>query len=549
MAKPTKVEEKQQQESVSSGSEKIFWNDQVFKGLERFPTKAMPNTPKLGQNLFDPTDPGFEKFGMEVDTVPAILEINYVPIIGTAPQDTDPSNLDGVFSNILATLRQKVTNAYNYDQGTIAATLMSIGMVPVLLAHVKRRMKALFTKNTLGSNISADDLWRPFSDGYSSTHGKPEASRDMDGKIKVYNDIVDVYNSIAPPNFFPIFRRWEEMESRVFRDLEEDPNECAQYFYFSTTGYYWPRLNDDPTNPGFVLEWRSFYGELETELSRIYDLVKAVQNDQDMTQVLGDICKTYGETRYTIPLLTEAELAEGIKSEYDYLVNLGLYHATVLPVTAPVITIDAKTGKATGKLNFKADIIANTSRFQQWKALLSLPKLYNSQKFGEDLETMTASTTWTIVDNTYTFMNGAITKVGTEVLNGLRIWGYKYEAGARSLQFWERDNNCYIAKSVGVPFDDDTTILNIPASRFKGLMKTFAYGPTLAQYGMVLNSAQDFVESITMIDPDMEFEYPVFLPAQVLKQWHSALRYRLWGMPHNIQFMPDKDAKASALWT
>lgn len=523
-----------------STGKKTFWMDQILEGLKQYPAERQPQIPKLGQRLWDPDDQGLENTEMSAPSVPAIMKIGYVPYIGTPANDYDPSNLDGAFSNILATMRQKTTTAYNYDQGTLAATIMSVGMIPVLLAHIKRRMKAAFT-NSLGSNLSADDIWIPFSDGFSGS--KVQALEDMDQKISTYNDIVGVYNSLRMPNFFPVLRRWEEMESKVFRDLQDDPNGCAQLFYFASEGYYYPEESTDPQNPGFILKWKSYFGDLGTELSYVYELVKTVQGNQDMVQVLGDICKTYGDDPYLVDLLKEEDLKGGLESEYNYEVLIGLYHATILPIRPTDSTITALTGKLTCKYDFKSDYTSVPKLYRGAREWLRTPKMFNSQEYGLNKEMFAAACQWMIVDNEYATHNGSVANVGTEILVRMEIWGNQFDAGQAHFERVETDISALlvIQNEPITEFKFGLTTMGVIAAK-----KTFAYGPMLPTWYYECNSDYSSVVHKELLDPDVEMEYPCFVDAATLKQWHRAMRYRLWGLPHLIQF--EGDGKAKAYW-
>lgn len=526
--------------TVVQGSSKKFWTDQITEGLKQYPKVATPGIPKLGQSSYNPKNPYFNQFVWEYPIVPPIMNIRYVPNFGTPEGVDDPSNLDGVFSNIIATLRQKCTTAYNYDQGTLAAAIMGAGTIPVLCAHIKRRLKSLYT-NSLGSNLSTDDIWAAFSDGeWAQVPDKSLVFRDLDDLVGVFNDIVDVYNSIAPPNFFPVFRRWEEMESEVFRDLDDDPHGCAQLYYFSAGGYYFPEESTDPINPGFVLKWKSYFGDLKTELNHIYSLAKWLQNNQDMVQVYGDICKTYGDERYKIDKISPdyKEIKGGLTTVYDATINFSLYHATVLPLEPSDVYVKAANGRLVGGLDFASDQKAIPQVYTTLKAALRTPKMFNAQKFDEDFAFIAECSQWMISDDDYMVNGNHIVNVGTDVLTDIIIWTYTIEHGVRVLRPISTGTNFFMDNYD--PFAEDSRVMTVAQLRLIGAIESFAYAP------MVFIANVDNNNNFSLISTNAELEYPTFITPDVLGQWHDGMRYRLWGLPHLVQL--EADGKAKAYW-
>lgn len=528
------------------GSAKRFWSDQIPEGLKQYPKVAMPSIPKLGQQLWNPKNPYFVKFHSNLEVVPPIMSFKYIPVIGTPAGLNEPSNLDGTFSNIISTMRQKCTTAYNYDQGTLAAAILGAGTIPMLLAHIKRRLRSYYM-NTLGSNLSTDDIWAAFSDGeWSIAPNKADAFKDLDKTIGVYNDIVDVYNSIAPPNFFPAFRRWEEMESTVFRDLDDDPNGCAQYYFFRAAGYYFPVQSTDPENPGYVLEWRTYYGDIDTELRRIYDLAKTLQNNQDMVQVFGDICKTYGDSRYRIEKIKDdySDIKQGFSTVYDPEINFSIYHATILPVEPKDVLVRASTGRLEGRIDFLNSVKSDAASFNIMKTWLAFPRMFNAQKYDESNEFLEICTQWTVSDKDYGIYQ-SLSNVGTDVLCEMDIWYYTIQNGIRVLNYRSIYDNCG-GQSGSSPFSENVSFQMKPGYFIDiAMLKSFAYHPMYPFWYFTLNS-DNSVQSAELIDMDAELEYPCFITPDVLEQWHAGQRYRLWGLPHLVQL--EGDGQAKALW-
>lgn len=548
MGNKPKSNEQDSNVQEKQGSSKRFWTDQIPEGLKQYPKMATPPIPKLGQQMWNPKNPYFSGMNAFPSVVPPIMSIKYIPVIGTPANDEDPSNLDGTFSNIISTMRQRCSTAYNYDQGTLAAAILGAGTIPMLLAHVKRRLRSYYM-NSLGSNLSEDDIWAAFSDGDWSIHpDKADAFKDLDKTIGLFNDIVDVYNSIAPPNFFPVFRRWEEMESTVFRDLDDDPHGCAQFFFFRAAGYYFPEQSVDPENPGYVLKWKSYYGDVDTELKRIYALAKTLQNNQDMVQIFGDICKTYGDDRYKIEKISNdyKEIKDGFSTVYDPTINFSLYHATVLPVEPQDILVRASNGRLEGKIDFMEDIKSTAYRYDAYKKLLALPKLYNAQKFDETDEFIAETSQWMISDEDYSANGNAITNVGTDVLCEINIWYYTIENGIRVLNFKSSRQSPMLIMSNNIGSGDDTITDGITWGNLKwfSLLSSFAYCPIPSLWvAKISGSSAQYLECVNI---NAELEYPTFITPDVLEQWHDGMRYRLWGLPHLVQLEPE--GKASAYW-
>lgn len=530
------------------GSSQRFWVDQIPEGMKQYPKVATPNIPKLGQQIWNPRNPYFAGFNAFPAVVPPIMSIKYIPVIGTPAGDTDPSNLDGTFSNIISTMRQKCTTAYNYDQGSLAAAILGAGTIPMLLAHIKRRLCSYYM-NTLGSNLSTDDIWAAFSDGDWAQHpSKADAFVDLDKTIGLYNDIVDVYNSIAPPDFFPVFRRWEEMESVVFRDLDDDPHGCAQYYFFRAAGYYFPEQSVDPENPGYVLKWKTYYGDVHTELQRIYDLAKTLQNNQDMVQIFGDICKTYGDERYQVEKISDDyhEIKQGFSTVYDPTINFSVYHATILPVEPRDVLVRAATGRLEGRIDFMDDIKAVDYRYDAYKKFLALPKLYNAQKYDESNEFIAETTQWMISDTEYLSRGYSITNVGTEVLCEVDVWYYTIENGVRVLNFLSHRSNVSLGMSNNVG-DGDQVIADCYTwgdIKWNSLMSSFAYSPMCQKWAARVSGGS--AQYLDLVDINAELEYPCFITPETLEAWHDATRYRMWGLPHLVQL--EADGKARARW-
>lgn len=494
--------------------------------LSSFPTNSIPTTQEMGARLKDDglvsdlTNP-FQK----MNSTPGWMRITFLPVLGSNAHMRRASTLRMVPNNIWSSLRNFCTTATNYQPGDVLNVITQLAQVPMMLAKVRRQMKALKMTSDL-KNYYPYEFWRALVPVGST---KAVEIAQLDNNISLYNSIVEQYNKIAPPDMFPVFHRWEYMLETVFTDIEPKEGEVAQWIFFDTDTYYRTHLAD-PTIPGAEMEPHSMMVDIRGLLNMINDIVNDMFEDASTRLILGDLYQTYGDKNlYTVDHLTWDEVSKAIEPKYDFETLFALYHATVVPVTPPTLNVDVMTGELVGHyiVGLPGDEAIPRSLAKAW---IQLPKLYNAHEWGTTVESFVKHTCWMLYEPEYNDTDG-IRAPGTEILTRMEVSLYEYPHNdekssvetydIHQYRFYQKDGTWS-----GEHYAEDCFDV--------ALVSSFAFAPIIYFGDFALNGTE--VYEMKCYGWTAELELPVFTDYNNLVTWKDAARIGLWGLPKDIQY-------------
>lgn len=496
---------------------------QSTKCLAYHPTNAQPQTPEQGGKWS-----ALANYALQ-DTTPAAIEFNYMPIFGSNIYASKNSTLNFTCFNIWNSLRNFCTTAVNYQPGDVLNTIIQLGQVPILLAKVRRKMKSV-RMGSDGYNYYVRDLYKMLNVPNSEADRSADIS-NMNSYVQLYNSIVQDYNKVALPDFFPIFHRWAYMEEEIFTDVDpaKFPNKhTVQWYFFNNSWYYETKLAD-PSIPGSQMDPKVAPQNIQGLLTMLRTLVTDLYQDSTVREIYGDMRQTYGtDNLWKLETITIEDIEKGIEPKFDPDLNWLLYNATVFPVQAPTLNIDAATGELQGTY-FLDNTGMGTQLEAEMKAYINHPKLYNAQKWDTTTEEFAKYTQWTL--HGYDSVVG-VRSPGTEIITRMSIWGYDF-----------RVNGQPSLNSVLIPYGNMLCEVENTSCTEEDALKWICYSHALSAFPyapMMYNFLYTAQNEMQLASIQAELELPVFLDQENLFAWHNAVREALWGLPIDITYKTRK---------
>jgi len=490
------------------------------------PTNAQPTTPIIGQRLTSNNVYHYQ------NAVPGAFVATYLPVFATNDSMSDNSTMRNVGRNVWSSLRNFCTTAVGYQPGDVMNVLLQCGQIPAMFANVKRRMASAFWAD-VKYNIYNRDVYFMLIPGATETQRRSDIA-DMSKFVARYNSAAQLFNSIAPPDFFPIFKRWEYLNSNVFTDVDldsPDGNKFAQYLWFEPQCWYATKLAD-PSIPGTQMDPTLLSNGISGALTQIEDLLNRMFEDTDLRQILGDLRNTYGtENLLSVSTIEVDSVAECIKPKFDMEVLYCFHNATVMPISAPTVNVNVTTGALEGKYLIKGSSVREENALAAW---LTTPKLFNGMKWGVTTDDFIKYTPWLIQQEQYSAAGGVL-QPGPELITGLRVWGYDYPLGGRQLMYKDIEWSSTIIST-----NDTFTPLFVQDVLGRlGAMANFAYSPIWYTSEVTFDS-NDNVTAFKYNSFIAELEIPVYMDTDDVAAWHDAVREGLWGLPVDIVFKSRK---------
>lgn len=289
----------------ASGTNDPAWyskNPQLVKDVASFPFGVPVGTP-------------FTHMGSKLQN-PGIMVIDVVPTIGAGGGESDSINVAA--TNLYSFIRQANSGSRNYEPADLMMYLVALDSLYAFHARIKR---------LYGIANAYTPTNRYYPRGLIAGMGfdPDEVFANMAQLRALVNLCARQLASYRLPAHFTYIQRHQWMNSALFVDANSSK---AQTYMFDQK-WWWKYINTDPSGSKLQLTNREDMGHgngLIADLTNWWrTLYEAIQNDEDVGVMSGDILKAFPNNILVVP-----EIDEGytVLPVYDERVLMQIHNST-----------------------------------------------------------------------------------------------------------------------------------------------------------------------------------------------------------------------------